>query len=127
MMKYYYLIGLFFFLSSCSFIDCYSDLEGKYINTRDSKSINYLLINKNGTYFHYYKKDTLEFSCRGKWKKSDDVKCGIHLYDWENYNELGSNFEQYGSYFLKIDGDYLNNGLDGEIPSSFKKEDLSQE
>jgi len=127
MMKYYYLIGLFFFLLSCSFIDCYSDLEGKYINTRDPKSINYLLINKNGTYFHYYKKDTLELTCKGTWEKSEDASCGIEFDDFEDYNELGSGFKKYGSYFLIIDGKYLNNGFDGENEFSFLKEEMSQE
>ncbi|WP_291276156.1 hypothetical protein [Flavobacterium sp.] len=80
-----------------------------------------MLIYNDGTYYHYFKNDTIELTCKGTWEKAKDVYCGIELDNFENYNELGSNYEEFGSYFLLKDGEYLNNGLDGNNEYSFIK------
>ncbi|AWH84841.1 hypothetical protein HYN59_06740 [Flavobacterium album] len=80
-----------------------------------------MIINTDGTYFQYYKKDTLKFSNKGKWTLSEDGYCTIDLENWHNYNEPDRKEKIYGSFLFYIDGEYLNEGPEGQNSGSFKK------
>lgn len=81
---------------------------------------NYLILNENGNYYHYYKENGVEKSSSGTWEKVDDPYCKIRLTNWENYNEKGLSYNVRGSIFY-INGDYLDTSPDGEDLDSFKK------
>lgn len=83
--------------------------------------INYLILNEDGSYYHYYNENGVALSSSGEWKKIDDPYCKISVTNWENYNEKGLNYEVFGSIFY-INGDYLDRTPDGESLESFKKE-----
>jgi len=109
-----------FLVTSCSVKSSYC---GKYWNTNDQNAINYLIIYKNSTYLHYYKKDSIILSQTGNWKLTNDSQYNeINLFNFCNYNERGVDFKKFGIYILVKDGINLNNGFDGYIYSSFKKE-----
>lgn len=101
---------------------CNDDLEGKYYCEHQDNATNYLILNQDRTYLHFYKKGNIELSTKGVWSKSTDGSCTIRLKDWENYNESGVNYEDYVFGLLYINGDYLDISPDGNSSSSFKKE-----
>ena len=107
--------------NSCSYKICNISL-GRYINKNDQSVINYIDLAKDGTYVHYYRKDTVVLSQDGYWKKSKEDNCIIELENWKSFNEGGEKYEVYGIYLLYLQGDYLNNGPDGNTSTSFKKD-----
>lgn len=95
---------------------------GKYVIDDKKDVVNYLIINTDGTYLHYYKYASMELSQKGEWKIGDAAYNSINLYDFCNYNEDGLSFKKFDIYFLVKDGDYLNPGYDGMVRGSFRKE-----
>lgn len=110
-------------IQGCTFKPCEKKLIGRYNNLYDSNTINYLDLNADGTYCHYYKKDSIILSVRGNWEKIDKPNCSISLKNWENYNDMGKDYQKFAYYVLIVNGDYLNPGFDGDVYSSFKKGD----
>lgn len=99
-----------------------NNIIGKYINTYDEKAINYLELKKDMTYYHYYEEDSILLSQKGRWMIDEDEKNTIILFDFQNYNDEGKNFKEYGTYLLMKNGNYLNNGYDGNSRGSFFKQ-----
>ncbi|MDN3676333.1 hypothetical protein QWY90_03295 [Flavobacterium paronense] len=117
-------ICLFLVISFQSCLDlrtCSEDLAGKYICDKNPKAENYLQINEDGSFMHYYNENGKSFEDKGTWKKSDNGYCEIELSNWKNFNELGENYEEFGNGILWISGKNLNIGPDGESSTSFKK------
>lgn len=119
--KIYYIAILLLLIQGCSFKPCEKKLVGRYNNLYDSNAINYLDLNADGTYYHYYKKDKIILSVKGNWEKIDKPNCSISLKNWENYNEKGLDYDKFAHYVLIVNGDCLNPGFDGDVYSSFKK------
>lgn len=94
---------------------------GKYFNYSHENATNYIEFENDGTFTHYYKKDSIELTHKGRWEMSKNDLCKIELREFKNFNELGEHYEDYGLYLLFINGEYLDNGLDGNTESSFKK------
>lgn len=103
-------------LRSCNF-----KVEGRYYINNNESITNYLDLNKDGTFQHFYKKGEVELSHLGKWKKNEKGYCRIELDNWKTYNEDGENFKELASSFLFINGKYLDIGPDGESSTSFRK------
>ncbi|MDD3014657.1 MAG: hypothetical protein PHC34_13230 [Candidatus Gastranaerophilales bacterium] len=118
MKKYIVLTLLILFAQACK-SKRYKEITGRYYKV--SSNLNYLDINENGTYFHYYKNDSLELSQEGLWKISQHENSVIELSNWKNYNELGKDYEDYNMYLLFINGNFLNVTPDGNAASSFEK------
>ena len=79
-------ILLLFFLSSCGGDKCKNKLtvDGKYVNSSNKDDINYIVLNKNGTYFSYYKaKRTPSKSHSGKWTFTSD-DCQVNFDKWKD-------------------------------------------
>jgi hypothetical protein len=112
---------LFIFNSCFDLSSCNSDISGKYFCYNDKEAINFIDINENGTFFHSYKKGTIELISKGTWEKSIDGYCYIELSEWKNFNEEGKKFKEFGNGILYIDGDFLNISPDGESSTSFSK------
>jgi hypothetical protein len=74
MKKYLRILFIWLLISSCGGISC-NFLAGRYYNKSDSKAISYLEIKDNGTYFHYYEKDSVKLSHSGIWQKSIKENC----------------------------------------------------
>jgi len=119
------IIAVFFSLLTQSCLNlrsCKEDLEGKYFCYNDKTAINYLIIRKDGTFYHYYNNGEIELHDNGTWKKNDDGYCKIELSQWKNFNEKGTDYEDFMSGLLFINGSYLDIGPDGESSTSFIKE-----
>jgi len=101
---------------------CEKNIYGKYYCKNDNKALNYLELKKDHSYFHYYKKDSIELYNTGHWNKIDDGYCKIELENWKNFNEAGPNYEEFLSAILFINGKYLDLSPDGESSTSFIKE-----
>ncbi|MCD0476811.1 hypothetical protein LPB87_20675, partial [Flavobacterium sp. EDS] len=84
----------------------------------------------DGTFFHYYKKDTVERSHSGEWTREDNK---IHIFNWEEYSyeylkiisgmgkvEFGTIL---GNQIFWIRGPFLNNTPDGSSSGSYIKEE----
>jgi hypothetical protein len=97
------------------------NLSGKYICENNQKAENYLLLNDDGTFLHYYKENDKTFEDKGTWKKSDNGYYEIEFSNWKNFNEAGKNFEEFGNGILWISGSNLDIGPDGESSTSFRK------
>lgn len=117
-------LTLIFILEGCiSFGGCHDDIEGRYFSERKSENvINFLDLNKDGAYYHYYKEGSIEVYGSGKWKKVDDPYCKIRLDNWKNFNIKGLDFESLPGTLLYINGEYLDRTPDGNDLDSFKKE-----
>ena len=116
------IICICFLADSCvSLRSCDSDLSGRYYCNNDNNAVNYLDINKDGTYLHFFKKESIELTSKGTWKKVDDSYCKIELEDWRDYNVNGENYEDYILALLFINGGYLDISPDGDSSNSFKK------
>lgn len=98
------------------------NISGKYMNKNDPKVINYLQLNNDMTYVHFYKKNNITFSQKGTWEYQKEPYEAIDLFQFCNYNENGENYKKFGIYTLIIDGKRLNTGFDGNNESSFEKE-----
>lgn len=117
-------ISLFLVLSLNSCLDlrnCNSNISGKYICSNIPNSTNFININANGTFLHYYKESNIVLVSRGTWQKSTKGFCNIELSEWKNFNEYGKNFEEFGNGVLYINGLYLDISPDGSSSSSFLK------
>ncbi len=101
---------------------CDKDISGKYYSKGDDNTINYLDINKDGTYYHFCKKNDIELINKGTWEKSSDSYCKIKLKNWKNFNEMGV-YQEFIFGLLYINGDYLDLTQDGTSSTSFKRED----
>ena len=101
---------------------CDKDISGKYYSTSNDNTVNYLDINEDGTYYHFYKKKDIELINKGTWEKSDDGYCKIKLKNWKNFNEMGV-YQEFIFGLLYINGDYLDVTQDGTSSTSFKRED----
>ena len=111
-----------FVLISClNLRSCPEEIFGKFICYNNSNAENYLFINKDGTFHHYYKEDDLVLEQRGTWKRSNDGYCKIEFNQWNNYNEKGSDFQELKNGLFWINGKYLDNTPDGNDHSSFVK------
>jgi hypothetical protein len=114
-----YIMIILLSLQGCSSV---SNISGTYVNKNDPNIINYLQLNKDMTYIHYYKKDSTSLMQRGVWKIISNPYNGIDLNQFCNYNEEGLNYKKFATYILVIDGKRLNTGFDGNNESSFEKE-----
>ncbi|MET3028542.1 lipocalin family protein [Flavobacterium sp. UW10123] len=63
---------------------CQKEVLGKYYNIEDDKAIHYIDFKADGTFFHYYKKDSIERSHSGTWTREDNK---IHILNWEEYSK----------------------------------------
>lgn len=81
-------ILLLLFLSSCGGDQCGNKLSvyGTYINHENDGDINYITLNKDGTYYYYYKKKgEKEKTFRGKWKPViTEHQCEVLFYEWKD-------------------------------------------
>ncbi|SHF04014.1 hypothetical protein SAMN05444377_10368 [Flavobacterium fontis] len=110
-------------LNGCIDINnCNYNISGKYFCSKDDKAINFIDLNVNGTFLHYYKKGTIILTSRGTWEKSTNGYCYIELSEWKNFNEEGENFKEYGNGILYINDNFLDISPDGNSSSSFRKE-----
>lgn len=100
---------------------CNKDIIGRYYCKNIKGAVNYLDLNKDGTFFHYFKKDTIVLEHWGNWKWTENGYCYIRLHEWKSFNELGLMYEDYGNGSLYVNGNYLDIGPDGESLTSFKK------
>lgn len=110
------------FKSCIDFSKCNEDISGKYNCFNDKKAINFIIIDKNKTFFHYYKKGKIELTSKGTWEKNSEGYCYIELSEWKNFNEKGEKFKEFGNGILYIKDMFLNIGPDGESSTSFYKE-----
>jgi len=123
-MKFLKLLPLILVCSIQSCIDlrsCPKNFSGKYVCENNPKAINYLTLNPNGTFFHFYKENNIILTDKGTWKKSEDGYCYIDLSNWKNFNELGQDFKVYGNGILYGSEEYLDISPDGKSSTSFKK------
>ncbi|AYN05784.1 toxin-antitoxin system YwqK family antitoxin [Flavobacterium sp. 140616W15] len=118
------------FVILCVSTSCQTEVLGKYYNIEDDKALHYVDFKADGTFFHYYKKDTIERSHSGEWTREDNK---IHIFNWEEYSyeylkiisgmgkvEFGTIL---GNQIFWIRGPFLNNTPDGSSPGSYIKEE----
>lgn len=108
-------------LSCLDLRNCNKSSVGKYICENNPKAENYLVLNSNGTFTHYYKEGEVELIDNGTWEKSKDGNCIIELSNWKTFNESGLNYSELANGLLWISYEYLDIGPDGENSNSFKK------
>jgi len=122
MKKYFLMLLLGCIIQGCLDLrNCSSDIKGRYYCYNNEKAINWLDIKKDGTFSHYYKEDTLNFSHHGTWKMREKSNCVIEFDSWKSFNEDGKNYEKYGSNFLYKSSNYLDISSDGSSSTSFEK------
>ena len=117
--NWHIIIILIVFIQICG---CNSHVMGKYVNKNDQKIINYLQLNPDMTYIHFYKKNNVTLSQKGTWIYRKTPYKGLDLYQFCDYNENGENYKKYAVYILIIDGNRLNIGFDGDTASSFERD-----
>ena len=117
--KYFVLIVIMILFQGCG---TNANISGKYVNKNDTNITNYLQLNPDNTYIHFYKKNNISLSQKGNWELRKDPYFGIDLYQFCDYNEKGENYIKFAIYTLIIDGNNLNTGFDGKNNSSFEKE-----
>jgi len=115
-------IAIFSFKSCINLNSCNKDFFGRYYCNNIEGFTNYLDLNNDGSFSHYFKNDTIEITNFGQWEKTNDGYCTIELRKWKTFNQDGVNYEIYNNKFLYINRDYLDMGPDGESSTSFKKE-----
>ncbi|QOG04353.1 toxin-antitoxin system YwqK family antitoxin [Flavobacterium sp. MDT1-60] len=76
-------IIVLFLLIICGFTSCQKEVLGKYYNIEDDKALHYIDFKEDGTFFHYYKKGSVERSHSGKWTQEDNK---INIFNWEEYS-----------------------------------------
>ena len=109
-------------LNSClNLRSCPEEISGKFVCKNNPSAENYLLLNKDGTFEHFYKEDSITLKQNGTWKRSNDGYCKIELSEWNSYNENGADFEKFGNGLFWINGKYLDMTPDGNSRSSFEK------
>lgn len=115
------IISILLFQSCIDLRTCSQNLSGKYICNNNPNAINYLELNNDGTFFHFYKKGNTVLSNEGTWEKSNNGYCEIELSEWKSFNELGEKFETFGNGILWINDKYLDISPDGNSSTSFEK------
>ncbi|MET3028543.1 lipocalin family protein [Flavobacterium sp. UW10123] len=76
-------ISVLFWIIIFGLISCEREVSGKYYNVEDEKALHYIDFKGDGTFYHYYKKDTVERSHSGNWTLEDNK---IHILNWEEYS-----------------------------------------
>lgn len=127
-------ITTLFFIIITSLTSCQKEVLGKYYNIEDEKALHYIDFKEDGTFFHYYKKGSVERSHSGKWTQEDNK---INILNWEEYSaeyleiisgmgkaEFGTTL---GNQIFWIRGSFLNNTPDGSSPGSYIKEENVEE
>lgn len=95
-------------LTSClNLRSCPEDISEKFICKNNPNAENYLLLNIDGTFEHYYKESDKVLTQNGTWERSKDGYCILEFSEWNNYNEKGVDFEKFGNGLLWINGNYL--------------------
>lgn len=125
--------ALFFFIIS-GLTSCQKEVLGKYYNIEDEKALHYIDFKEDGTFFHYYKKDTIVRSHSGNWTCKDNK---IHILNWEEYSyeyldiisgmgkvEFGATL---GNQIFWIHGSYLDVTPDGDNYAGYIKEEDVEE
>jgi len=115
-------------------ISCQTEVSGKYYNIEDDKAVHYVDFKDDGTFFHYYKKDTVVRSHSGTWKREANK---INIFNWEEYSyeyleiisgmgkvEFGSTL---GNQIFWIHGSYLDVTPDGGNYAGYIKEEDVEE
>lgn len=127
-------IAILFLIIICGFTSCQKEVSGKYYNIEDEKALHYIDFKEDGTFFHYYKKGSVERSHSGKWTQEDNK---INIFNWEEYSydylkvisgmgkvEFGTTL---GNQIFWISGTFLNTTPDGNSPGSYIKEEDVEE
>lgn len=127
-------IALFFLIIVYGFTSCQKEVLGKYYNIEDDKAVHYVDFRADGTFYHYYKKDTVERSHSGNWTREDNK---IHILNWEEYSkeyleiisgmgkaEFGSTL---GNQIFWIHGARLDITPDGSNNADYIKEEDVEE
>jgi|GEM_PF-2991660 len=127
-------IALFFLFIVYGLTSCKREVSGKYYNIEDDKALHYVDFKADGTFYHYYKKDTIERSHSGTWTRDDNK---IHILNWEEYSleyleiisgmgkvEFGSTL---GNQIFWIHGSYLDVTPDGANYAGYIKEEDVEE
>ena len=73
--KFISLFVILYFLQSCNTV---SSIAGTYVNRNDSKVENYLQLNSDMTFLHFYKKDNVTLSQRGVWELKKILITGLN-------------------------------------------------
>lgn len=121
-----FLLGLTFFVLNQGCLDlseCPEAVTGKYVCHNDTNATNYLELNVDGSFLHYYSKGNKIITDKGNWNRSENGFCQIEFSNWKSFNELGLDFQNSGNGILFVKGESLDVGPDGESSTSFKKDD----
>ena len=111
---------LFFVTISC--IPDKKEMAGRYDCNRGN-IINYLDLNENGTFYHFFQQDSIKLESRGKWDVVNDNGYHVVEFDnWKDFNEKGIEFKEYSRGLLFINGKYLDVTPDGDDYDSFIRE-----
>lgn len=118
------------FIIICGYTSCQTEVLGKYYNIEDEKALHYVDFKSDGTFFHYYKKDTVVRSHSGEWTQEENK---IHIFNWEEYSyeylkiisgmgkvEFGTIL---GNQIFWINGSRLDITPDGSNYADYIKED----
>ena len=90
MKKLIILVILNFLLQSClNLRSCPEEVQGKFICKNNPNAENYLLLNSNKTFEHFYKEGNFTLINRGTWEKRNDGECIIDFSEWKDKNENG--------------------------------------
>lgn len=100
---------------------CFEKPLGRYYCSNFDNTENYIDFKENGTYYHFFKNDSIELKNTGRWYISEEDNCIIKLRDFKNFNEDGAQYKDFGIYMLWINHNYLDDGPDGESSTSFEK------
>ncbi|WP_298782641.1 hypothetical protein [uncultured Polaribacter sp.] len=120
-----YTILIFLIFASCSICPSENEFIGKYYSQKEGIE-NYIEIQKNGNFNHFYSKGELTLKHSGTWEKSKNGYCYLEFSEWKNFDEKGEKFEILGNQILYINGKYLDHTPDGETLSSFIKKEKGQ-
>jgi len=105
---------------------CNKDITGIYYTYNNPTAENYLILTKDSTFYHYYKNEQQKLMDSGKWNFNKKY-CYIEFNQWKNFNEKGTDYEEFGNYILFVNGKYLDIGPDGESSKSFIKKTKTDE
>jgi hypothetical protein len=103
--------------------ECPEEVTGKYVCNNDPNATNYLELNKDGSFLHYYRIGDKIITDTGNWNRSENGYCEIEFSNWKTFNESGLDFEKYARGILFVKGKSLDITPDGESSASFTKDD----